>query len=74
MSAVATRTSGNRRPRAAAAERSRAPTLFERDRVTLEDIVLKVWEDLALAGAADCPVCGGSMAPAGCQRCGAELE
>jgi hypothetical protein len=73
MSAVATRS-----PAAGALERPQpsgsAPTLFERDRVTLEDVVLRVWEDLALAGAADCPVCGGSMAPAGCQGCGAELE
>jgi hypothetical protein len=73
MSAVATR-----RPEAGTIERPQldasAPTLFERDRVTLEDVVLRVWEDLALEGAAECPVCGGSVAPAGCQRCGAELD
>jgi hypothetical protein len=51
-----------------------APTLFERDRVTLEDVVLRVWEDLALEGAADCPVCGGSMAPGGCRDCESALE
>ena len=51
-----------------------APTLFERERVTLEDVVLGVWEDLALEGRAGCPVCGGSMSPAGCADCGTELE
>lgn len=51
-----------------------APTLFEPDRVTLEDVVLRVWEDLALDGRAGCPVCGGSMSPAGCADCGTELE
>jgi tRNA(Ile2) C34 agmatinyltransferase TiaS len=72
MTAVATRpaTGATERPQP---DRS-APTLFERDRVTLEDVVLRVWEDLALEGAAYCPVCGGSMAPAGCKSCGAELD
>jgi hypothetical protein len=51
-----------------------AQTLFERDRVTLEDVVLRVWEDLALEGRAGCPVCGGPMSTAGCDSCGAELE
>ncbi|MDX6636620.1 MAG: hypothetical protein QOJ01_131 [Solirubrobacterales bacterium] len=73
MSAVATRTEA-----AGAIGRPQmdhsAPTLFERYRVTLEDVVLRVWEDLALEGGAECPVCGGSMAPDGCQGCGAELD
>ena len=73
MSAVATRPSSGTTTRRSRMEQS-APTLFERDRVTLEDVVLRVWEDLALDGAADCPVCGASMAPGGCQGCGAELE
>ena len=73
MSAVATRPGAP-----AAAERPQAehaaPTLFERYRVTLEDVVLRAWEDLALEGGAECPVCGGSMAPVGCPSCGAELD
>ncbi len=73
MTAVATR-----RAPASSMERPQvdhsAPTLFERDRVTLEDTVLRVWEDLALEGGAECPVCGGSMAPAGCQDCGSALD
>jgi tRNA(Ile2) C34 agmatinyltransferase TiaS len=51
-----------------------APTLFERERVTLEDVVLRVWEDLALEGRAGCPVCGGSMSSSGCADCGTELD
>ncbi len=72
MSTVATR------PSAGAIERPQldvsAPTLFERNQVTLEDVVLRVWEDLALEGAAECPVCGGSIAPAGCFGCGSLLD
>jgi tRNA(Ile2) C34 agmatinyltransferase TiaS len=73
VSAVATRPGSEVAARRPQAEQV-APTLFERDRVTLEDVVLRVWEDLALEGAAECPVCGASMAPAGCQSCGSELE
>jgi hypothetical protein len=51
-----------------------SPTLFERDRATLEDVVLRVWEDLGLEGHAGCPVCGGPMSASGCDDCGAELE
>ncbi|MGH2925192.1 MAG: hypothetical protein ACRDK1_04385 [Solirubrobacterales bacterium] len=42
--------------------------------MTLEDVVLDVWEDLATIGRAECPVCGGSMGRgAGCDSCGADL-
>jgi tRNA(Ile2) C34 agmatinyltransferase TiaS len=48
--------------------------LFEPGGVTLEDIVLEAWEDLASQGRADCPVCGDSMTVAGgCRACGSEL-
>jgi hypothetical protein len=59
-----------------------APKLFESGSVasgdagarTLEDVVLDVWEDLAMKGGADCPVCGGTLDRArGCSGCGAEL-
>jgi hypothetical protein len=52
-----------------------APRLFESGGVTLEDVVLDLWEDLRAEGRASCPVCGGSMARAsGCEFCGAELS
>jgi hypothetical protein len=50
------------------------PALFD-DGVTLEDLVLRVWEDLVDEGRATCLVCGGSMSPAaGCESCGSELS
>jgi len=49
-------------------------TLFESPRVTLEDVVLGVWEDLRLEGRAECPVCTAEMTPAGCESCGTALE
>jgi hypothetical protein len=50
------------------------PRLFEPGGLTLEDVVLGVWEDLVTVGRAEGPVCGSSMAPtAGCESCGAEL-
>ncbi len=51
--------------------------LFEPGGATLEDVVLRVWEDLAAEGRAVCPVCGGSMSPSadgGCRACGSELS
>ncbi len=51
--------------------------LFEPGGATLEDVVLRAWEDLAAEGRAVCPVCGGSMSPAadgGCPGCGSELS
>jgi len=36
-----------------------------RGRLTLDDVVVGVWEGLAAARPAPCPVCGGTMAPAG---------
>jgi rubrerythrin len=55
----------------------RPSRLFEPDGSTLEDVVLRIWEDLAAEGRAVCPVCGGSMAPSadgGCPACGSELS
>ena len=49
--------------------------------VTLESLLLGVWEDLADRAAAACPVCGGALtgrphlgAPARCCDCGSELD
>ena len=43
--------------------------------VTLEDSLLRVWEDLSRDGHAGCPVCGGRMPSAGaCRECGSELS
>ena len=50
-----------------------APPLFEPTGSTLEDVILDAWEDLALAKKADCPVCGDSLRPSGCEGCGSEL-
>jgi tRNA(Ile2) C34 agmatinyltransferase TiaS len=48
--------------------------LFEPGGTTLEDSILRVWDDLVADGPADCPVCGGAMSAAGgCEGCGAEL-
>ncbi len=57
-----------------------APRLFEpvagpSDGPTLEDLILGAWEELIGGGRAECPVCGGSLAPrAGCHECGSELD
>ena len=52
-----------------------APRLFEPSGLTLEDIVLGAWEDLAAGGPAECPVCHGTLRMAGgCQSCGSELS
>jgi hypothetical protein len=73
MSAVATRDGAALDTRAPQLGDS-SPKLFEPTRVTLEDLVLGVWEDLRLEGHAECPVCGAELTPAGCQGCGSELE
>ena len=72
MAAVATREPAlAERPPAKAP----APRLFEPGGLTLEDVVLDLWEELVTAGRAECPVCGGSIAPAAkCGSCGAELS
>ena len=54
--------------------RRSAPRLFDHGEVSLEDVVLGAWEDLSVEGRAGCPVCGGSMTPAGCQDCASELS
>ena len=41
---------------------------------TLEDVVLRVWEDLASGGPAECPVCRGALEPSGCTGCGSLLS
>ena len=41
---------------------------------TLEDSILRVWEDLASGGPAECPVCRGSLEPSGCTNCGSLLS
>jgi hypothetical protein len=52
-----------------------APRLFQPGGMTLEDLVLGVWEELIAEGRAECPVCGGPIAPsAGCGSCGTELS
>jgi hypothetical protein len=73
VSAVATpeRTTaraGIDRPQRGAGDRA----LFD-DGVTFEDVLLGVWEDLAVEGRATCLVCGGSMTADGCADCGSEL-
>ena len=42
--------------------------------VTLEDVVLGAWEDLAARGRAECPVCGVEIEPGVCRGCGSELS
>lgn len=48
------------------------------DRLTLEDRLERIWEDLLAVGAAECPMCGNEMewsAPGGaCGSCGAALS
>jgi hypothetical protein len=54
-----------------------APRLFEpaSGGVSLEESILRTWEDLAATGTAGCPVCGGRMHSArGCGDCGSELS
>jgi tRNA(Ile2) C34 agmatinyltransferase TiaS len=54
-----------------------APRLFEprSGGVSLEDSILRTWEDLTGRGDAGCPVCGGRMrAAAACESCGSDLS
>jgi hypothetical protein len=54
-----------------------APRLFEpaSGGVSLEESILRTWEDLTATGSAGCPVCGGRMRAAdGCGDCGSELS
>jgi hypothetical protein len=49
--------------------------LFEPRGVTLEDVVLGAWEELAAGRRAECSVCGAPMAMLeGCESCGSELS
>ncbi len=48
--------------------------LFEPAGLTLEDIVLGAWEDLAARGSAECPVCHAELGSTGCNTCGSELS
>lgn len=42
--------------------------------VSLEDSILRTWEDLVVQGSAGCPVCGGRLrAGHGCDGCDADL-
>jgi hypothetical protein len=65
-------------PPATGRSTSPEPRLFEPQAdpggVSLEDVILRAWEDLAGSGSVECPVCGGRMrASAGCETCGADL-
>jgi hypothetical protein len=52
-----------------------AARLFQPGEVSLEEIVLGAWEDLARDGRAGCPVCGGRIeAERGCDGCGSSLS
>ena len=52
-----------------------APRLFQAGEVSLEELILGAWEDLATDGHAGCPVCGGRIAlERGCDGCGSELS
>jgi hypothetical protein len=53
----------------------RAARLFEAGARTLEDVVLKRWDELIASGRAECPICGGHLhAASGCAGCGSELS
>jgi hypothetical protein len=72
VSAIATREPAAATERPQRAEAS--PRLFD-DGFTLEDRVLRAWEDLIVEGRGACPVCGGSMATGSpCESCGSELS
>ena len=48
--------------------------LFEPSGSTLEDRILGAWEDLALRGRTECPVCQVQVLTAdGCANCGSHL-
>jgi hypothetical protein len=66
-------------PPATGRSTSPEPRLFEPQadprKVSLEDVILRAWEDLAGSGSVECPVCGGRMrVSAGCESCGSELS
>jgi hypothetical protein len=62
------------RERAAPAE-AHSGRLFEAGGSSLEELILATWEDLALHGRADCPVCRAELlGPEGCASCGSELS
>ena len=48
--------------------------LFEPSGLTLEDVILGAWEDLATNGRAECPVCRGRLWVTSCRNCGSELS
>ena len=49
--------------------------LFEPSGLTLDDVILGAWEDLAASGRAECPVCRGRLrAAGGCDACGSDLS
>ena len=53
-------------------ESSRQP---DGGRLTLEQLLDRVWEGLHAAGVADCPVCGSErLRTAGCEDCGSRLR
>jgi hypothetical protein len=65
------------RTRAAPATGLPARRLFEprAGGVSLEDSILRTWEDLTAQGSAGCPVCGGRLrAASACESCGSELS
>jgi len=75
MGAVATPARATQVANPPAAERP-AARLFEprTGGVTLEDTILRTWEDLVVQGSAGCPVCGGRLrAGDGCDACDADL-
>ena len=52
-----------------------SPRLFDSAGSTLEDLILGAWEDLALEGRAQCPVCREQvLAVDGCAACGSHLS
>jgi hypothetical protein len=61
----------------AVAEAGAAPRLFrpEPGRRSLEDTIVRIWEDFARDGSASCPACGGRIVLGdGCEGCGSELS
>jgi hypothetical protein len=52
-----------------------APRLSRPGEVSLEELILGAWEDLARDGRAECPVCGGRIGRGRpCDGCGSELS
>jgi hypothetical protein len=53
----------------------RSSRLFEPRGATLEDAIIRVWDDLLADGRAPCPVCSAQIAAAGsCEACGSQLS